>query len=284
MSNEEDVTISNITPTSFDKYVMSTTLPSTYLINGEEPILITGPTQNWKICNNDANASTIVELLPPYVKRIPNANSMIIDMVDSNNKAVLVELEDGSRINSLKMTPNPDSLSFSSSKIINRYNTMTRWVEEHWGDDIDTLNFSGSTYSFNATLGNGAKTGLTSVSRNYSEAYNFLKFLVDIYRTNGYLYQEANGYTMPVSSATSAQEVFEYSMANRFLLQNPSFKDAHPRHGMLRERVYNRISFDYMTVLGYFESFDITDDSTTPFRLLYSTVFKAEKTIWTVGL
>jgi hypothetical protein len=38
-----------------------------------------------------------------------------------------------------------------------------------------------------------------------------------------------------------------------------------------------------VTILGYFESFDITEDSSNPYRLIYSTVFKSEKTIWTVG-
>jgi hypothetical protein len=282
---EESVTVANITPAFFEKYIMSQTLPGTYAEAGTEPTLVLGPTKNWKICQK---VSEVVEIQPPYVKKVPNETPMIIDYVDSNLKPVHIELEDGSTIEALKMTPNPDSMVISSSKVINRYNTMTRWVEEHWGDDLDTINFSGSSYSFNVKMppddpkAPNKYTGLAVLGRSVSESYQFLKALVAIYRTNGYLYQEDNGYAMS-NNPTSEQEVFEYAMMNRFLIQNPSFIGHHPRHGMIRERLYNRISFDYVTFLGYFESFDITEDSSNPFRLLYSTVFKSEKTIWTVG-
>jgi hypothetical protein len=276
-------TISNISNFEFDKYLNPELLESTYAIEGTEPTLILGPTKNWKICYNPSDKTSIVEIVPPYIKKPSNIQPMIIDMVDSNMKPVLIEFQDGSRIIALKLFPNPDSLTISSSKIVNRYNTMTRWVEEHWGDDLDTINFSGSTYSFNAEYKANVRTGLTSVFRNYSESYKFLKELVSLYRTNGYLYQEPNGYAM-TKSPTTEKELFEYSMTNRFLLQNPSFQNRHPRHGMIRERLYIRITFDYVTFIGYFESFDITEDTTSPFRLLYSGVYKAEKTIWTVGV
>lgn len=282
--SEENPTIANITPAFFEKYIMAITLPDTYEEGGVEPLLVLGPTKNWKICKKSYE---IVEIQPPYVKRVPNEISMIIDYVDSNLKPVYIELEDGAKIEALKLTPNPDSMVISSSKIINRYNTMTRWVEEHWGDDLDSINFSGSTYSFNVKIpsdnfSQSSYTGLTAVGRNASESYQFLKEIVTFYRTNGYLYQEPNGYSMN-KSINSEQEQFEYNTVNRYLLQNPSFVSNHPISGMIRERLYNRISFDYVTFLGYFESFDITEDSNSPYRLIYNTVFKSEKTIWTVG-
>ena len=276
---EEPVTVANITPAAFQKYVMAETLPDSYLVNGVEPVLVLGPSENWKICNS---ASSVIELQPPYVRKVPNETPMIVDYVDSNMKPVLIELEDKSRIEALKLSPNPDSMVISSSKVINRYNTMTRWVEEHWGDDLDVINFSGSTYSFNVRVDQGVYTGLTSLYRNFSEAYEFLKALIRIYRTNGYLYQEKKAYAMTIT-ATDAKEEMDSFMSNRFLLQNPYFRDKHPRHGMIRERLYNRITFDYVTLLGYFESFDVTEDSSNPYRLLYTAVFKSEKTIWTVG-
>lgn len=276
-----DVNIANITPAVFQKYVMSETLPETYLENGVEPVLILGPSENWKISNS---SSSIIEIQPPYVKRVPDATPMIIDYVDAGMKPVKIEFQDGARIEALKLTPNPDTMVISSAKIINRYNTMTRWVEEHWGDDLDSINFSGSTYSFSVRLDDGENIGpgLTSIFRDSSEGYDFLKALIDIYRTNGYLYQEKSAYSMSKSIQGMKEEI-DYFMVNRFLLQNPSFRGNHPRHGMIRERLYTRISFDYVTFLGYFESFDITEDSNSPYRLLYNAVFKSEKTIWTVG-
>lgn len=277
------LTLANINIIDFQKYLDPEELRSSYAIEGVEPTLILGPTKNWKICYNPSDKTSTVEIIPPYIKKVPNVNPMIVDMVDSNMKNVLIEFQDGSRIVALKLYPNPESLSISSSKIVNRYTTMTRWVEEHWGDDLDTINFSGSTYSFNALINSKERTGLTSVYRNYSESYKYLKTLIDIYRTNGYLYQEPNSYTM-TKVPVSDKEQFEYFMVNRFLLQNPRFQNNHPRHGMIRERLYIRISFDYVTFLGYFESFDITEEETNPYRLNYSSVYKAEKTIWTVGV
>lgn len=275
----DSVTIANITPAYFQKYIMSETLPESYQEGGLDPTLVLGPTQNWKICHN---SSDIYEIQPPYVREVPDGTPMIIDYVDSNIKTVSIEFQDGTTLESLKLTPNPDTMVISSSKIINRYNTMTRWVEEHWGDEVDNINFSGSSYSFNVKLGEGDYLGLTAKYRNFSESYHFLKALVDIYRTNGYLYQEKNGYAIGKYLRTD-EEYYQYTMMNRFLLQNPQFIGHHPRHGMIRERLYNRISFDYVTFLGYFESFDITEDSINPYKLLYSVVFKAEKTIWMVG-
>lgn len=277
----DSVTIANITPAYFQKYIMAETLPESYQEGGLDPTLVLGPTQNWKICHNPTE---IYELQPPYVRGVPDGTPMIIDYVDSNIKNVSIEFQDGTTLESLKLTPNPDTMVISSSKIITRYNTMTRWVEEHWGDEVDNINFSGSTYSFNVKVGEGDYLGLTSKYRNFSESYHFLKALVDIYRTNGYLYQEKNGYAIVSSEhIRTDEEYYQYDMMNRFLLQNPQFIGNHPRHGMLRERLYNRISFDYVTFLGYFESFDITEDSSSPYKLLYSVVFKSEKTIWTVG-
>jgi hypothetical protein len=278
---DENITIANITPATFEKFILSQTLGGTTLDFSNEAALVTGPTQNWKIHPASVNDSSIVEYQPPYVRRLPEENAMILDMVDSNMKPVLIEFQDGARLDSLKLTPNPDTLSISSSKLVNRYNTMTRWVEEHWGDDLDSVSFSGSTYSFNMAFNSNQYTGLTSVYRNESEAYKFIKSLVDIYRTNGYLYQECNAYSMTNSPANES-EAYDYAMVNRFLLQNPSFINNHPRHGMIRERLYNRISFDYVTLLGYFESFDVIEDATVPFRIMYNTIFKSEKTIWTV--
>jgi len=280
---EENTTIANITPASFQKYINAITLPEEYKKDDLDTLLVLGPTENWKICQSSNNNFSIVELRPPYVRKVPNETPMIIDWVDSNIKPILIEYQDGSRLEALKLTPNPESMIINSAKKINRYNTMTRWVEEHWGDEIDSINFSGSTYSFNARLNQDNYTGLSSVSRNYSESYKLLKSLVNIYRTNGYLYQEPNGYASSPMPIGSVDEMYDYSVVNRYLLQNPSATGNHPRHGMIRERLYNRISFDYVTLIGYFESFDTTESSSTPFRLIYTSVFKAEKTIWTVG-
>lgn len=279
MADEENITIGNITPATFEKYIAGRIAP--YFDgpkNAEEPALVLGPTKNWKICYDPSDKSYIREIRPPYMRKVPNANPIIIDMVDRNKKTILIEFENGERIQALKMDPNPESLVINSSKIINRYNTMTRWVEEHWGDEIDNITFSGSTYSF-TVINNNEHIGLAVISRNYSEAYKFLKKFIEFYRTNGYLYQDESGYTMERETAENRDQ-FQYQSMNRYLLLNPSFRNRHPRDGLIRERLYIRMRFDFVTFYGYFESFDITEDQSSPFRLTYNSVFKSEKTIW----
>ena len=260
---DETITIGNITPATFEKYIAGRIAPD---FDGpreaEEPALVLGPTKNWKICYDPSNKSYIREVRPPYMRKVPNANNIIIDMVDRNKKNILIEFQDGERILALKMDPNPESLIINSSKIINRYNTMTRWVEENWGDEIDNITFSGSTYSFTVTS-NNERIGLAVISRNHSEAYRFLKKLVEFYRTNGYLYQDETGYTMERETAENRNQ-HQYQSMNRYLLLNPSSRNNHPRDGLLRERLYIRIKFDFVTFYGYFESFDVTEDQASP--------------------
>jgi len=262
-------------------YFIDRTPLDTYNPTGFDEVVITGPEENWKIVKE--NVSRAIEVYPPYVRHVPNRLPMIVDLVDSNMKPVDIQFEDGSKIEALSLTPNPDSMVINSAKIVNRYNTMTRWVEEHWGDNLDSVSFSGSTFSFNVMLNAYGQTGLTNVYRNYSEAYEFFKLLVNFYRTNGLLYQDSNSYSS-ANTVTGIKDAHDYSLTNRFLLNNPSFINKHPMQGMLRERLYNRITFDYITLIGYFESFDITESVETPFRLIYDILFKAEKTIWTIDL
>jgi hypothetical protein len=274
-------TIANITPATFTPYILGMTLVDPYEEYNKYPAYVSGGADNWKI--KKTGVSEAVELYPPYVRRVPDQLTMIVDLVDANIKPCAIEFQDGSKIDALSLTPTPESLDVNSAKIINRYNTMTRWVEEHWGDDLDSISFSGSTFSFNVMLNEYGQTGLTSVFRNYSESYEFFKLLVNYYRTNGLLYQEANSYSS-ARDITGVTDTYDYTLVNRFLLQNPYFKVNHPMQGMIRERLYNRITFDYLTLIGYFESFDITESAESPFRFIYSILFKAEKTIWTIDV
>lgn len=276
------INIANITPSEYIPFTLGITPTDTYAYyNTYYPAFLIGPSENTKI--KKTSVSEAIEIYPPYVRNIPNRSPMIVDLVDSNLKPVDIEFQDGSKIQALSLTPNPNSMVINSAKIINRYNTMTRWVEEHWGDDLDSISFSGSTYSFNVMLNDNGQTGLTSVYRNYSEAYEFLKQFISFYRTNGLLYQEPNSYSS-TNTITGVKDVHDYGITNKFLYRNPYFRNKHPRQGMIRERLYNRITFDYITLIGYFESFDINENVEMPFRLTYDTLFKAEKTIWTVDI
>jgi hypothetical protein len=199
---------------------------------------------------------------------------MFFEMVDSSGIKQGIQLyeirnEDESYtdkfiISTLKLTPNPDTLTINSGKKINRYTTLAGWVEEHWGEEIDTVNFNGSTFSFFTP-----ENGITNEFRDKSSAYRFLRELIHYYQINGCVYQGSNDY--------EAQSSFS---VREFLYDNPEFVNNHPRKGMIKERLYVKLYYDYLIMYGRFETFDIIEDSTFPFRFKYNIVFKAERTIY----
>jgi hypothetical protein len=188
---------------------------------------------------------------------------MFFEMVDSSGVIQGLEAEKFI-ISTLKLTPNPDTLTINSGKKINRYTTLTGWIEEHWGDEIDTVNFNGSTFSFFTK-----ENGLTNEFRDNSSAYKFMKELIHYYQVNGCVYQGANDY-----------EAMDSFSVKEFLYDNPEFVNNHPRKGMIKERLYIKLYYDYLIMYGRFETFDIIEDSTIPFRFKYNIVFKAERTLY----
>lgn len=253
-----------------------------------------------KVLDNAADMGRFLELRPP-IRRLPEENPFYIEMLDANMQPCGIQLPDGTVIQALKMAPNPDNLTVSSAKIINKYNTITRWVEEHWGDEMDSVSFSGSTFSF---MSYGPDySGLTVAGRRDTASYQMLKNLVKFYRMNGCIYQDSNTYLpqndVAFSSDIQGTEVESSSVAPgvpvplsdydardknlAFLTKYPDFKGDHPRAGLVRERLYIRLTFDYVSFVGYFETFDIIEDSANPFRMTYNALFKSERTKYILG-
>lgn len=202
--------------------------------------------------------------MPSHLKSFPGI-AMFFEMVDSSNtrKGIVVS---GLWVSTLRLTPNPETLTINSTKKIGRYATMSGWVEEHWGDDIDTINFTGSTFSFYDD-NQDVPLGLTNEFRDKTKSYLYLKELVTYFQVNGCIYQ-GNEYDLSIPAV------------NDFLNDNPEFITNHPRKGMIKERLYIKMNYDYLTLYGRFDSFDIIEDSSAPFKFKYSAVFKAEKTVY----
>ena len=74
---------------------------------------------------------------------------------------------------------NPNSLSESNNKKIERIQTRGGWVEQHWGDDLVELGGTGSTGAFVNIY-----TGLASVLRQRTIAWDRYRDLHDIYLNN----------------------------------------------------------------------------------------------------
>ncbi len=259
---------------------------------------VSEPVQNNVINFSDAAVSTdglIVKVptsslrvavpinIRPSLRKMPNETPFILEMIDSNFQSYAILLPDGTYITDLKLNPNPDSLIINSAKIINRYNTMTRWVEEHWGDEIDTVSFSGSSFSFTAyNIPNVPNTGLTTKYGEQTPAFKMLKQLSDFIRNNGFIYKDSSLYEEGVGINTPGEEL-GVDAVDLFLRENPKFVNNHPRRGMIQERLYIKLRFDYVNFIGYFESLDLVESSDNPYRNTYSAVFKSEKTKYLLG-
>ena len=217
----------------------------------------------------------------------------------------------------------PDSLQVSSSKVISRQMTFTRWVEEHWGDDLDSLSFSGSSFGFYSK-----EDGITSFYRENSGSYKEMQAFSNFVLLNGIIYQEdasewvsmakqdfsnpttnrnavKTGLTQMLgatpttfwlkssSYSTAGRRETEYTLPERFLtpmiskgrvngFTMQSLKK-HPRAGMIKARYPVRISHGATQFLGFFESFDVSENADSPFKFSYSATFKVEKIISTKG-
>ena len=52
------------------------------------------------------------------------------------------------RILGIELMINPASLSLNMAKVINRTQSMVSFIEEHWGEELDTISIQGSSAAF----------------------------------------------------------------------------------------------------------------------------------------
>lgn len=78
---------------------------------------------------------------------------------------------------------NPNSLSFSYSKVIERFQTKGGWQEQHFGDQLTDIQASVSTGAFI-----NVDSGLAVQNRKDTIAYEKFQHLVDLFDNNGLVY------------------------------------------------------------------------------------------------
>jgi hypothetical protein len=225
------------------------------------------------------------------ILRSPSALPFFVEMIDQFNNPVSLpwppdngkttESEDDRRVLGIKFIVNPASISINMSKIINRTQSMTGWIEEHWGEEIDTVTFTGSSAAFvtGRTLLRNVRQQIIENSQDRAQAradlYSAMGFsdnpLVD--QDTRVLLDTSPGLTVRHRRSSLSYEqmrdLVKIFAANGCLFDN---------QGFVKDRAFIKLSFDYSSYLGYFESIDITEDATVPFRFTYTITFKAEKT------
>ena len=223
-------------------------------------------------------SATAVEAEPivvPWTSSRPHTfggAGVLIEMVDRNNNAVSVTKADGALVYGVQFNISPETLTVNSVQVINRFQTMASWVEEHWGGELDQISFSGKSFSFNVQL---ATRYLTILSRRDSGAYQELRDLMSLYQTNGLVLQGPS-----VHDGSRQIRKFYVPTSQKSVRQILN----HPRTGMVKERLYVRLTFQgFMQCLGYFESIEVTEDAQNPYQMSYSVNFKSEMTTYTIG-
>lgn len=83
----------------------------------------------------------------------------------------------------LVMHVNPSSFSESSNKKKTKLHTRGGFVEQHWGDELTDISADGSTGAFL-----NLSTGLASVVRQQTIAWDRYRDLQDLFRNNGSVY------------------------------------------------------------------------------------------------
>jgi hypothetical protein len=135
---------------------------------------------------------------------------------------------------------NPTGFSETFNKKIERIQTRGGFVEQHWGDDLGEISVDSSTGAFVNLY-----TGLSSILRQRTIAWDRYRDLYDLYRHNGSVYDPFGA----------------------IVLQG---------HVM--------VMYDRGTYLGHFKSFSVEETDESPFAFKVSWSFKVVETIYQIPI
>lgn len=130
---------------------------------------------------------------------------------------------------------NPMSFGETFNKKVERIQTRGGFVEQHWGDDLTEISADQSTGAFINLY-----TGLSSVLRQRTIAWDRYRDLYDLYRNNGSVYDP---------------------------------------YGNVVLQGWVMLMFDRGTYLGTFRSFSVEETDDSPFAFKLNWNFKVEHTI-----
>ena len=233
-----------------------------------------------------------------YIKREKGSTDrynkvpFIIAMIDSNGTLQTIPFppQEGvitqEQIYGVELMINPQSLSSNLSKMIGRTQTMTAFVEDHWGEELDTITFQGFTAAF-VTGG--------------QDIYNIRSSQGSTTPTNAYLLNTSTrselygviGVPGPQNGKGSGVKDDEIGITTSKRRQSVSFRQFKrlidiiringcffDTFGRVSKRYYIMLSYGNVAYRGFFESIDISESATDPFRFQYTVTFKSEQTIY----
>ncbi len=183
----------------------------------------------------------------------------------------------GNTFMGLVLLINPSSVNVNLAKIVSRSQTMTSFVEEHWGEELDTITFTGSGAAF-IWGGPAQKEPLGPIKATSEEIrtlYNNYMQIPDLGTNEPVGPGDHSGLTVKRRRNTLSYDEFRKMV---WLMQGNGAE--FDLHGLVRERYFIQLSYDLVSYRGYFESMDITETADNPFRFIYTITFKSEKTVY----
>lgn len=139
----------------------------------------------------------------------------------------------------LVMHVNPANMTISSNQKVERIQTRGGWVEQFWGDELDEISCDGTTGAFMNLY-----TGLSSIVRQQTIAWDRYRDLYDLFHNNGSLYDPYGNIVLQGSIM---------------------------------------LMYDRGIYLGTFRSFEVEETDATPFSFNLSWTFKVEQTLLQVA-
>ena len=200
-----------------------------------------------------------------------------ISTVNENGENVVYTYHNQSLLG-MTLFINPTSMTSNLAKMVNRTPTMTGWIEDHWGEELDTITFTGSSAAFiwGGPASNQPINGpLKKTPEEIRQIFNNYMDIPDLGTNEPLGSGETSGLTVKRRRDTLSYDEFRKLI---FLMNGNGFK--YDSYGLVRSRFYIRLSYDLAAYTGYFESMDITETADMPFRFIYTITFKSEKTLF----
>jgi len=195
--------------------------------------------------------------------------------VDGNNIPYTYH---GQTILGIVLFINPASISTNLAKLVTRTQTMTSWVEEHWGEELDTLTFTGSSAAFiwGGPASNLPAPGPLQLStEEIRDIFNNYMDIPDLGTNEPIGPGDNSGLTVKRRRDTLSYDEFR-KLA--FLMNGNGAE--YDIYGLVRNRLFIQLAYDLSAFRGYFESMDITENADSPYRFTYTITFKSEKSVY----
>jgi len=218
----------------------------------------------------------------PFYVEMVNSSGIGVPLPIKKNNTKRANLNSEPVILGIRLMVNPTTLSVNMSKIVNRTQTMTAWIEDHWGEEMDTVTLQGSTAGF--VIGADSLRSAGKIHQGLTEQTSVAganaraEFYQDLGLVNS---SDSLGVNVEPGLTTAYRR---YSVSYREwkkLIEIFSYNGCiFDQQGFVKDRHFIRLTYDYAAFIGYFESVDTTEDAASPYRFTYNITFRAERTLY----